>query len=163
MKTVILPLVCILLFTLVSCSNPQVQNGNNPSLSFNLDSAKLEIQQQNELFQTAFEHGDSTGLAALFTTDGKMMMPGAPSVTGRSAIASAVSPFMKMKIVRKAQTIDVWGNGDLIAEEGAVILLDDKGNELDHAKTLVVWKREDGQWKMFRDMWNSDLSPKPMK
>jgi len=60
---------------------------------------------------------------------------------------------------RVAKTIDVWGNGDLLAEEGTASLFDQKGTELDHAKYLVVWKKENGQWKLFRDIWNSDRAP----
>ena len=85
------------------------------------------------------------------------MMPGSPSIVGRAAIASTVGMFMRMNIKRQAKTIDVWGNGDLLVEEGTASLLDQKGVELDHAKYLVIWKMEDGQWKLFRDMWNTDL------
>jgi ketosteroid isomerase-like protein len=92
-----------------------------------------------------------------------MMMPGSPSIVGRAAITSTVAVFMKMNIVRKAKTTDVWGDGDLLAEEGTASLFDQKGVELDHAKYLVVWKKEDGKWKLFRDMWNKDLAPQPSK
>jgi len=54
------------------------------------------------------------------------MMPGSPSIVGRVAIASTVAMFMKMNIKRQAKTIDVWGNGDLLVEEGTASLLDQK-------------------------------------
>jgi ketosteroid isomerase-like protein len=87
------------------------------------------------------------------------MIPDGASVEGRAAITALASQVMKMKVKRVAKTIDVWGNGDLLAEEGTASLYDQKGTELDHAKYLVVWKKEDGQWKLFRDMWNSDRAP----
>src|SRR6187401_2404249 len=95
--------------------------------AFNLDSARQSIERQNAAFQKAFENSDSVGLANLFTSDGKMMMPGSPSIVGRAAIASTVAMFMKMNIKRQAKTIDVWGNGDLLVEEGTASLFDQKG------------------------------------
>lgn len=144
-------------FALCSCQKNSTADQN--SSSFNLDSAKQAIEHQNVAFQTAFENSDSVGLANLFTTDAKMMMPGSPSIEGRAAITSVVAKFMKMNIKRSAKTIAVWGNADLLTEEGMASLSDQKGTELEHAKYLVIWKKEDGQWKLFRDMWNSDLPP----
>ena len=71
--------------------------------------------------------------------------------------------FMKMNIKRQAKTTDIWGNDDLLAEEGNVSAFDQKGTEIEHAKYLVLWKKENGQWKIFRDMWNTDLTPKSTK
>ncbi len=147
-----------------SCQNNSKENTAQQKVAtFNLDSAKKSIDDQNVAFQKAFENSDSVGLANLFTSDGKMFMPGAPSIVGRSAIASIAAVFIKMNIKRQAKTIDVWGNEDLLAEEGTFSLFDQKGTEIEHAKYLVLWKKEDGQWKLFRDMWNTDLAPKSSK
>ena len=149
---------------LLSCKDSSKEKDTEQTVAtFNLDSAKKSIDDQNAAFQKAFETSDSAGLANLFTSDGKMMMPGSPSVVGRPAIAATVAMFMKMNMKRQAKTIDVWGNDDLLAEEGTASLFDQKGTELDHAKYLVIWKKEDGQWKIFRDMWNTDLAPQPSK
>ena len=152
-------MIATLIFLAISScqNNPKEKTTEQNVSAFNLDSARKSIEYQNAAFQKAFENSDSVGLANLFTSDGKMMMPGSPSIVGRSAIASTVAMFMKMNIKRQAKTIDVWGNGDLLVEEGTASLLDQKGVELDHAKYLVIWKMEDGQWKLFRDMWNTDL------
>ena len=161
MKQFALLIVTLIFFSLCSCQN---NSKTEQAVSvFNLDSAKQNIEHQNAAFQTAFENSDSVGLGKLFASDGKMMIPGGPSVVGRQAITSLAAKFMKMKVKRVAKTIDVWGSGDLLAEEGTASLYDQKGTELDHAKYLVVWKKEDGQWKLFRDMWNSDVAPSPSK
>src|SRR5258706_9047746 len=160
MKQFALLIVVLAFLSLSSCQTNSKENIAEQTIPvFNLDSAKQSIEHQNIVFQTAFENSDSVGLGNLFTSDAKMMMPGSPSVEGRAAITSMVAKFMKMNIKRTAKTIDVWGNGDLLTEEGTASLFDQKGTELDHAKYLVLWKKEDGQWKLFRDMWNSDRMP----
>jgi uncharacterized protein (TIGR02246 family) len=159
MKQFAFLIVVLIFISLCSCQNNSKEKTEQSTSIFNLDSAKQSIEHQNAAFQTAFENSDSVGLSNLFTSDGKMMIPGGSSVEGRAAITALAAQFMKMKLKRVAKTIDVWGNGDLLAEEGTASLFDQKGTELDHAKYLVVWKKENGQWKLFRDIWNSDRAP----
>jgi len=148
----------LIFLSISSCQDSSKEKTTEQNVpAFNLDSARQSIENQNAAFQKAFENSDSVGLANLFTSDGKMMMPGSPSIVGRAAIASTVAMFMKMNIKRQAKTIEVWGSGDLLVEEGQASLFDQKGVELDHAKYLVMWKMEDGEWKLFRDMWNTDI------
>ena len=163
MKQFTLPSLMIVAFIWVLSSCKYEKPTDQTVAAFNLDSAKKTIDDQNAAFQKAFETSDSVGLANLYTSDGKMMMPGAPSIVGRPAITSTIAMFMKMNIKRQAKTIDVWGNDEMIAEEGTASLSDQKGSVLDQAKYLVIWKKEDGQWKIFRDMWNTDLAPKSSK
>ncbi len=54
---------------------------------------------------------------------------------------------------------NVYGVGDLIAEEGELTIY--AGNEaVSEEKYIVLWKKEDGRWEMFRDMHNSNLPSK---
>jgi hypothetical protein len=54
------------------------------------------------------------------------------------------------------RTIDVWGTEDLVVEEGELSLfVGDK--EVDQGKYIVAWKNEEGKWKLFRDIFNSNL------
>jgi len=163
MKQFVLLIVILIFFSLCSCQNNSKEKAEQAVSAFNLDSAKQSIEHQNAAFQTAFENSDSVGLGNLYTSDAKLMIPGGNSVVGRAAITSFAAQFLKMKLKRVAKTVDVWGNGDLLAEEGAVSLYDQKGTELDQAKYLVVWKKEDGQWKLFLDMWNSNRPGAPAK
>lgn len=54
---------------------------------------------------------------------------------------------------------NVYGTEDLIAEEGELTLFvgDDVVAE---EKYIVLWKKEDGKWKLFRDIFNSNLPSK---
>ena len=56
------------------------------------------------------------------------------------------------------KTVEVWGNDDLITEEGLLeIITKDKVVVVDKGKYIVLWKKEDGKWKMHRDISNSNL------
>ncbi len=127
--------------------------------TFNLATAKTEIVAAQKEFMALFTASDSVGLANLYSQDAKFMMNGAPAISGRKSIQSVLSGLMNSGVSRiDLITIDVWGTENLITEEGELKLFvgDD---EVDQGKYLILWKKEDGKWKFFRDIFNSDLSP----
>ena len=48
-------------------------------------------------------------------------------------------------------------------ETGRYELYDAQNKILDKGKYVVVWKQENGEWKLFRDIFNSDLPAAPAK
>ena len=106
---------------------------------------------------TFFTARDSVGLANLYTQDAKFMNTGAPAITGRKNIQSAISGIMNSGISRaNLITVEVWGTENFIAEEGEVSLFAEE-DEVYQGKYLVLWKKDDGKWKLFRDIFNSNL------
>jgi ketosteroid isomerase-like protein len=64
--------------------------------------------------------------------------------------------------VKRAQldTREVEGHGDTAIEVGAYTLFGEGDQALDNGKYIVIWKKEDGQWKLHRDIFNSNLPPR---
>ncbi len=124
---------------------------------FNLSAAKAEIEAANKEFMALFAATDSIGMANLYTQDAKLMMNGAPAVSGRASIQSALSGIMNSGISSiDLRTIGVWGTENLITEEGELSLFVGD-TEADQGKYMVLWKKDDGKWKLFRDIFNSNL------
>jgi ketosteroid isomerase-like protein len=125
---------------------------------FNLDSARNEIDKANLLFIDLFNKSDSVGLANMFTSDGKSMEPNEPSFIGRAKIQTHYSIVMSAGANKLGlSTTGLWGDEDMLAEEGEFIFMDKDEKQLDKGKYIVLWKQEDGNWKLFRDCYNSDL------
>jgi hypothetical protein len=40
---------------------------------------------------------------------------------------------------------------------------DGNGNTIDKGKYIAIWRKEDGDWKIFSNMYNSNLPPAPVK
>lgn len=84
------------------------------------------------------------------------MNAGAPAVVGRENIQHAMSGIVASGITKvDIRTSDVYGTEDLIAEEGELTLYVDDAAVAEE-KYIVLWKKEDGQWKLFRDIFNSN-------
>jgi ketosteroid isomerase-like protein len=150
----------------ISCSNTANESGTNTATSkeekstFDLASAKRSIDSTNAVFAGLVSRGDSAGLAAMYTADAKMMGSNMPAASGTAAIKSAFGGMFSMMgtVDLKPTVVDVWGNADMLVEEGTYTM-SQKGKEIDRGKYIVLWKMEDGKWKLFRDIFNSDLPP----
>jgi ketosteroid isomerase-like protein len=121
--------------------------------AFDLSSAKAEIEEANKDFMKLLANGDTVGLANFYTIDAKFMGGGAPSVVGRANIQNVISEYIKAGITVDLRLENVYGTEELIAEEGELTVFIN-GEEVSVEKYIVLWKKEDGRWKLFRDIFN---------
>ena len=111
-----------------------------------------------ESFMAAFKRGDAAGLAALYTENGQVMPPNGDFVTGKQAVQAFWQAIMDMGIKEaKIEILEVEGHGDTAIEISTFTLRGEGGQKLDKGKYMVIWKREDGQWKLHRDIFNSSM------
>jgi ketosteroid isomerase-like protein len=59
----------------------------------------------------------------------------------------------------KVTTVDLIGNADLLAETGMFEVIGEGNKTLDKGKYVVIWKPENGGWKIYRDIGNSNMPP----
>jgi ketosteroid isomerase-like protein len=144
----------VLLIFATGCNTASKESG----ATFDNTTAKKEIEAANSEFMALVSKGDSVGLANYYAIDAKLMGSNEPAVIGRKNIQTGMAGIIKSGVAKAdLRTIDVWGTGDLLAEEGELTLFDKAGMQLDKGKYIVLWKKEDGKWKLFRDFFNSDL------
>lgn len=125
-----------------------------------MSTVKAEIEAANKKFMDMFAAGDSVGIASSYTTDARFMSEGAPAVEGRANIQTDMSNIFKAGITGVDIRLEnVYGVGDLIAEEGELTIYAGK-EAVSEEKYIVLWKKEDGTWKMFRDIYNSNWPAK---
>jgi len=142
----------LMLFAIAGCLSPQKET------AFDLDNAKKEIDEANRDFVNLFNRGDSISLANMFTVDGKSMEPNEPAFIGRNQIQTHYSLVMKAGANKLGLlTTGLWGDENMLAEEGEFTFMDKDDKLLDKGKYIVLWKKEDGMWKLFRDCYNSDI------
>jgi len=129
--------------------------------AFDLGKARTWIESDNAKFVEEVKKGDSNALAAHYGSDAMAMFDNSEPFKG-AAIASAwgsAAIKMGMKDI-KVTTVDVVGNADLLAETGMYEMYGAGNKLLDKGKYVVVWKPENGGWKIYRDIGNSNM---PMK
>lgn len=108
----------------------------------------------------AFAQGDAERLVSFYSADGQVLPPNGDTVTGQEALVSFWQAVMDAGIKEAQLEIDeVERFGDTAYEVSRATLTGEDGQVLDRVKYIVVWKQEDGQWKLHRDIFNSSLPP----
>jgi uncharacterized protein (TIGR02246 family) len=120
------------------------------------DAVKASINAANRVFEQAFARGDAAGVASCYTAVGRVLPPNGQMATGRQAIQSFWQAVMAAGVKGvKLNTLEVEAHGDTAWEGGQADLLGDNNRLLDTVKYIVVWKEENGVWRLHRDIWNS--------
>jgi uncharacterized protein (TIGR02246 family) len=117
------------------------------------------IANANEDFMVAFSRGDAAGMADLYTEDGQVLPPNSDFVRGKEAIQAFWQSLMDMGIRKaKLDIVEVEEQDDLAVEVSKYTLKGEGGQVFDQGKYIVIWKQEDGHWKLHRDIFNSSLA-----
>lgn len=122
------------------------------------ESVKAHIKKEDSNFEEEFKKGDSTALAAHYASDGMVMPPNGETVKGKD-IAGMWGGASRMGLKElKINITDISGGGDLYAETGNYEMLGAANKSMDKGKYVVVWKKDNGNWKIYRDIWNSNMA-----
>jgi ketosteroid isomerase-like protein len=117
---------------------------------------KTDIMAANQKFMDAFQKG-ATAMGSMYTTDAQLFPPNSDVVRGTSAITTFWKGGYDMGIKKaKLETVEAEQNGNLVTEVGNYTLYGANDAQMDAGKYIVVWKKEGGQWKLHRDIWNTN-------
>ena len=122
------------------------------------DHVKAEIEAGSQAFETAFNAGDGGAVGMLYTEDAQIKPPNSAPIEGRAAITEYWSAAAGQGTSFDLTTTEVYSMGDMAWEMGTYVGTAEDGSHLDHGHYSVLWKKVDGEWKLHRDSWSSDMS-----
>lgn len=127
---------------------------------FDIAPVKAHITEMNKSYSQRFMTNDTAYYNKRYCKDAVVYSPGLPAVTGRDSIIS----FFYQNGTNKETKIDlppgnIYGDADLVVEEGSYDFPDGKGGSFDKGKFIALWKQEEGKWKLYREIWNTDMMP----
>lgn len=115
-----------------------------------------EIRRANGKFESAFGNGDALGVASLYTEDSVVLPPGSSAISGKQDIQRFWQGAMDMGVKQvKLESVEAEQHGETAVELGQYTLSGENNQTIDQGKYIVIWRRENGQWKLRRDIWNS--------
>ena len=101
-------------------------------------------------------------VVAFYSRKGSLVWPDQKARHGTKAIRAAWEKAYKadpkLSLTFEPERIDIAGAGDIAVDFGSVSFGADAS-----AKYIVVWKRENGAWKVLYDCWNTNKPEKPSK
>jgi len=156
MKRIITPSFLLALLLIAGC----VDDDDGDRMDADAAGVENEIEAVNARFESFIAGQQWDSLASIYTEDAVLMPQGAPMERDPAGIREGFMQMGDMGVTAiDLETQEVEVEGDMAYEIGHYTLRGG-GAELDRGKYLVVWKNVDGDWKIHRDIFNSD-SPTP--
>ena len=126
------------------------------TMTQDLAAVRRGIEETNRRFEGAFAGGDpASAMREVYTADARVLPPDAEMVRGRDSIAQFWTAAAQQLGVQRVQleTMELEPMGDHAYEIGRATLTLAGGQQVT-GKYVVIWRQEDGRWKLHVDIWN---------
>ena len=121
---------------------------------------RVAIEAANKQFSAAVAKKDVAAIVALYTDDAIVLPQGFEMVRGKEAIKGLFEGLLASGVSGiTLTTLEVESFGDTANEVAQFELKGPDGKVVDKGKSLVVWKKVKGEWRMHRDIFNSSSQP----
>ena len=141
--------------------NLQITNWNEErkaALEESNSDASDVISRVNQDFMSGIANQDAAAIADVYTEDGQVLPPNGETGVGKANIQEIMQGFFDSGIRGlKLESIEIESYGDNAYEVGKYTLFAEGELEVDKGKYNVIWKKVGGEWKYYRDIFNSDL------
>jgi ketosteroid isomerase-like protein len=116
-----------------------------------------DIQKTNRIFEELVAHRNLDSLDQVYTRTARILPPGAEMISGRENIKDFWQTAINTMGITAVtlQTIDFEPLRDAGFEIGRARLEFAIGTQPVDVKYVVLWKREEGEWKWDVDMWST--------
>jgi ketosteroid isomerase-like protein len=130
--------------------------------------AKLDpgLLRAHKAYEAAINSNDTNRVMAMYDRDAEILQPDGPIVSGRRNIRKWVAGYFKQfKTHWKKVPLRNFMLGDYGFDEGIDTAVDtprDGGKPIHwNCKGILIYKRQkNGEWLIFRDIWNNTTPPK---
>ena len=145
-------MIFALSFAIQSCEQKtkDLKLGNEQT---GLSTLEKEIELRLREYESHLRNGDSIALGNMYMKNAEII----PSTVGRENIIKAFGSSIRHGITGSSfKTTHLWGNDQLLVEDGTGSWFNSKGKVVGSGRYLLVWKKDEGEWKILRDTWFPD-------
>ena len=128
--------------------------------SSSISEIKQRMAETNDLFNDeVFARRNFDALDQIYTSDARILPPGAPMISGRASIKRFWTDLVQgaNAVAAELSSLDVMPAGDGVVEIGRAVLTVAPPGQPEaqmEVKYVVYWRQEDGRWKWHVDIWN---------
>ena len=104
-----------------------------------------------------FNEGDALRTAANYADDAQILVPEHPAIQGKAAIIAFYKTNIDKYLSFGNDTRWTLVRGDVGIEQGVYSVRNVRiGENVEAGKYIRIWKRTQGTWRLYRDMYSSD-------
>lgn len=112
-------------------------------------------------FEIAYTQHDLEACLALFSDEAQILPEHGAAVSGRDNLANFLKNSMTPVISFNTDTDMLIVRGDVAIEQGHFTVRNiRRGANIELGKYMHIWRKEDGDWKLYRLIYNTDVAPR---
>jgi uncharacterized protein (TIGR02246 family) len=156
-----------LVFCSIACNSPKsetVTNAVETPVKPDMAAIKAEIQAIENIYAEATNAQDAKTIIDLYADDAVSVQSYKPDMlVGKAAIGkyieaeAAKAPKGQTAIF---ETLDVFGDGNIVTELGKTTVKDASGKVTYGGKYMAIWEKRNGKYLCIRDIYSADAKPK---
>ena len=151
----------LLLFLVTTACSTSGNDAASPEQSLDLEAVRTRIHNANAVYYLRFEKDDSIWFREQYHHNACVMPMDTNMVCGVDAIRKLYYDGGRNKGFKiEIRETSVYGSDSLVVEEGEYDFPDPKGGSYENGKFIAIWKPEGDVWKLYREIWNPNHSPK---
>lgn len=140
----------LLILSIFTSSCEQKKETNQLNVEVDITILEKEIETRLREYERHLKNGDSIALGNMYMKNAEII----PSTKGRENIIKVFGSYIRDSITgSNFKTTQLWGNEQLLVEEGIGKWSHVNGRVVGQGRYLLVWKKDDGKWKILRDTW----------
>jgi uncharacterized protein (TIGR02246 family) len=113
-----------------------------------------------QAYEQAFNSDDIAACLALFSEDAQILPQHGPIVAGHEAIEQYLKDQMTPDASFDTNADMTFVREDIAIEQGHYRVRNvRRGSDIELGKYLHVWRNENGDWKLYRIIYNTDVAP----
>jgi len=144
--------IILMVSIFISSCEQKIEEKDIP-IEVDMATLKKEIESRLREYESHLKNGDSIALGNMYMEDAEII----PSVVGRENITKVFGSMIKGGTTGSSfKTTKLWGNEQLLVEDGTGTWYHTNGTAVGSGRYLLVWKKDDGKWKILRDTWFPD-------
>ena len=116
---------------------------------------EAKIKSLEEKWSNLYGRSDLDGIMSLMMENSVLIMPGVAPIVGLDDIRNATQTMLESddKVSWESNFASISSSGDMAYDYGTATTILADGNEI-KGYYLVVWVKENGEWKVAADMFN---------
>lgn len=161
MKKLLFSLAASMAYCLIFSCQPAPKE--ETAAVFDPASAGPVIDSLNKKFSDYLKAGDSASIAALYSNDALLFLPNQEPVPA-DHLAALMGGMIHMGVTDLGlKTTQLSGDSSWLVETGSYSMKTGNNVEIEKGNYVVVWKKDNGNWKIFRDAPVVSTPPPPAK
>ena len=148
-------IILIIAVSALACNSGSNQQSDSPkstAAAFDVQQGRAFVDSINAKWVEQIRIGDSMSLAGHYSSDAELLMSNSEPIKAKDILSAWGSMVRTGLRDWKFTTTDLQGDSNFLIETGNYEIKDANKKLADKGNYVVIWKKENGEWKLYRDV-----------